>query len=883
MKAPKPAEETGSGSRIEGAMALMSDREVRLAAVLVLGAVLVSGLAAASIAIFALYRAGLGQARQMLHSKAMSLAETMESVTRHSKEFLPAAGMSGRAIAESHTLSQILEAQQSRTALGRTGEFVVGLKEDGGIRYILRRRHEAPSSWHIGPDADIGVPMRLALEGGSGTIITRDYRGATVLAAYHPVRALDLGLVTKVDLAELREPYLRAAGISLLIILLLLPAGAALPAKQAAKLVDRIRKANAALVDSYRAELTLSRLLRLGMGRSPLNVILDEALGLVVSVPWLSLERKGGIFLRRGDELCLAVHQGDIAQLRSCCEAASSGEGRRSGDIPEPEQWPAETGRGLCLPIRSGGRDLGVICLYRLTGAEPLPANARFLRSAADVLAVIIDRRRTEEALQESDTRFRQMAESVDCGFWLADPELKAIHYVNCRLAELWGRSVDEMMRGDGSWLGFIHPKDRERIAGVARSRIRSEPVEEEFTVVRPDGRERILSFRSSPVRGPGGETIRLAGITTDVTEARERDFAIERSGKQLLEVQRIAKIGGWEWDPHNDRGEHSRQFHEVFGLAPGTFDGSLAAFLALVHPEDRDAVASGIRRAEREKKPFELAYRIRRPDGEERHIIDRGETIRDKAGRVTRLVGTVQDVTERRRLEEIAQQSEKLSAVGQLAAGVAHELNNPLGVILGFAQSAARRIEEGDRLELPIRSIEREALRCKGLVQNLLAFSRKTAGDFGKVDLSEAVREVLSLVEIQVRVRSAVLDADIQPDLWVNGSSQALQQVVINLAGNALDAMERGGRVSIGLRREEAGSEPRAVLSVQDTGKGIPKDVQRRMFEPFFTTKEVGKGTGLGLSLVHETVTKHGGTIQCDSGPSRGTLFTVHLPLIHV
>lgn len=238
-----------------------------------------------------------------------------------------------------------------------------------------------------------------------------------------------------------------------------------------------------------------------------------------------------------------------------------------------------------------------------------------------------------------------------------------------------------------------------------------------------------------------------------------------------------------------------------------------------------------------------------------------------------------LQNLTDRKKLEESVRQFEKMSAVGQLAAGVAHEINNPLGVILGFAQSMARRIPGDHPLSLPVKSIEREALRCKNLVQDLLAFSRQSKARMEEFDLNEAVRSTLSIVEAQARVKSVEISKELGDAKRVLGDKNQIQQVIVNLCNNAIDAIAKGGKIVVRTRGE--GADGRSIaLEVEDNGSGIPEEIKDKIFDPFFTTKEVGKGTGLGLSLVYEIVQRHKGTIKFRSEAGRGTTFTILLPV---
>lgn len=232
-------------------------------------------------------------------------------------------------------------------------------------------------------------------------------------------------------------------------------------------------------------------------------------------------------------------------------------------------------------------------------------------------------------------------------------------------------------------------------------------------------------------------------------------------------------------------------------------------------------------------------------------------------------------------KLHKTLLQSEKMSAVGQLAAGISHEINNPLGVILGFAQSLAKKIIPGEPLELPIKSIEREAKRCKHLVQDLLTFSRTSALDRIPLELNVLVESVVNLVEAHAKIINVEVKKDFAKGLpLILGNSNQIQQVIINLANNALDAMPQLGTLTFRTQKVEKNHNHYAEIQIQDTGHGIPKDIQPKIFDPFFTTKEPGKGTGLGLSLAYEIVQKHSGTIEVESEENRGTIFHVLFPL---
>ncbi|HBA61466.1 MAG TPA: hypothetical protein DCZ92_11755 [Elusimicrobia bacterium] len=237
-------------------------------------------------------------------------------------------------------------------------------------------------------------------------------------------------------------------------------------------------------------------------------------------------------------------------------------------------------------------------------------------------------------------------------------------------------------------------------------------------------------------------------------------------------------------------------------------------------------------------------------------------------------------DLREIRALQASMLQAEKMGAVGQLAAGVAHEINNPLGVILGFAQGLVKRIKADDLMAMPLRSIEREAVRCKNLVQDLLVFSRSSKLEEELLDLNAVLTSALSLIVARAKTQGVELRWEMSPELpRIPANKNKLQQVLINLANNAMDAMPAGGSLTVGTSL--SGERPGYVeIRVRDTGQGIPEAIQAKIMEPFFTTKPEGKGTGLGLSISYGIIQQHRGTIKVESREGEGTVFLIALPV---
>jgi PAS domain S-box-containing protein len=334
-----------------------------------------------------------------------------------------------------------------------------------------------------------------------------------------------------------------------------------------------------------------------------------------------------------------------------------------------------------------------------------------------------------------------------------------------------------------------------------------------------------------------------------------------------------------------------SRNIEALTGYPPAEIEtGAMAWWLAGIHPDDRARVRDAARTV-LEKGVADMEFRFRRKDGTWFWVRDERRLLHDAEGRATEVVGSWMDVTSRVHLEEQLRQSQKMEAVGQLAGGVAHDFNNLLTVISGNCDLILSGTSADDPHRGPLSDIRAAGERAANLTRQLLAFSRKQVLAPRLVD----VHDVISDMERMLR-RLIGEDVDLVTDLaadpsWVKVDPGQLEQVVVNLAVNARDAMPRGGRITIGTRTrdarepvdlEETGGRrgrPGVAISISDTGEGISPEVRLRLFEPFFTTKAVGKGTGLGLATVYGIVKQSGGDITVDSEPGRGATFTVVLP----
>jgi PAS domain S-box-containing protein len=389
-----------------------------------------------------------------------------------------------------------------------------------------------------------------------------------------------------------------------------------------------------------------------------------------------------------------------------------------------------------------------------------------------------------------------------------------------------------------------------------------------------------------------------LAGCTAFVwlvmLVANRKAARLRRSGEHLALAQRVSATGSFELDLRTRSITWSDETYRIFGIQPGVGPLNQDVLEQLVVPEDRQRLRDQIAAVESTGRSDPVwEYRIRRPDGGVRILQREVELARDPKGRPEKLVGVVKDVTAlraaERRSEELERQllhSQKLEALGTLAGGVAHDLNNTLMPILALANLVLEELPEESPLRADIETILRAGGRARDLVKQILAFSRKQDFARAAVDLAAVTREALRMLRAGLPAR---IDIEEQiatvPKLY--GDAGELEQAVVNLVTNAAQAIgEEAGRiiVSVGRGSSDGSGEngaPSVCLSVADTGCGIDDATLDRLFEPFFTTKRVGEGTGLGLSVVHGIVTRHGGRIEVHSRPGHGSEFIVTLPAL--
>jgi PAS domain S-box-containing protein len=334
-----------------------------------------------------------------------------------------------------------------------------------------------------------------------------------------------------------------------------------------------------------------------------------------------------------------------------------------------------------------------------------------------------------------------------------------------------------------------------------------------------------------------------------------------------------------------------SPAFEQIWGRTCQSIYDHPDSFLESVHPDDRASMSASMTDKEN-TGGYDGKYRIIRPDGSVRWIWARDYPVRDKLGNLKRLVGIAEDITDKKQLEAQFIEAQKMEVIGQLAAGVAHDFNNVLGVIMGYSELIAQDVEKDSPLQSFTEEIRLAAERASSLTRQLLVFSRKEVVQAVVIDLNETVRNMDRMLRRLVDENVEVTMTYEKQGGYIKADAGYVWQVLMNLVVNARDAMSAGGKLSIETSLailDEVHAQSHVgthageymVLSVSDTGIGMTQEVKDRLFEAFFTTKPIGKGTGLGLVTCQTIVRQCGGHIEVDTVQKGGTTFKVYFPKV--
>jgi len=552
--------------------------------------------------------------------------------------------------------------------------------------------------------------------------------------------------------------------------------------------------------------------------------------------------------------------------------------------------------------ISSNGDLLGTIANYGNKLGEPSADNLRVLEWSARIAAIAIERKKaeqqlqekheqldsqneelrtineelqaTEEELQNSQERLERMFESVTDGISVINLN-GIITKVNERSVQMHGFASEDDMLGRNAF-DLVAPQDHERIAADIRKALKEGLSRGgEYTMLRVDGSEFPGELSTSVLKDGRGNVIGHISIARDITYRKQMEelfktvtnsspvgIYILQNGKFQLANPQFQKLTGYSEE-------------ELAKIDPMT----------LVLPEDRDKVRKKAISMLKGELPSPYQFRVRNKAGDTRWVIETVTSIPYRGRRAT--LGNYIDITERKQAEERENQLQqelnlagRLASIGQLAAGVAHEINNPLTGVIGFSHLMLSR-DIPDDMKQDLQVIHSEAQRVAKIVENLLVFAhqRKTGREY--LAINDIITRVLELRAYEMKVNNIEVETQLTPDLPATiADAGQLQQVFLNIILNAEYFMTKGhNKGKLLVKTERIDGKIRA--SFTDDGAGISKENLDKIFNPFFTTKEVGKGTGLGLSICHGIITQHQGRIYAESELGKGATFVIELPIV--
>ena len=556
--------------------------------------------------------------------------------------------------------------------------------------------------------------------------------------------------------------------------------------------------------------------------------------------------------------------------------------------------------------LGSGGEVLGTFAAYHRQPCVPNPENGGDLGMAAQFTAIAIEHDRAAQALRTSESmllaKSRTLEATLECmeqGLMMVNPD-RVVEICNRRAIELldlpsqlmasrptfaqvlehqW--SIDEFAHTPADIVEFVR-------SGGTLDQPRC------YERLRPNGR--TIEVLSVPISGGG-----MLRTYTDITERKRGELALRESEERLQRALDASRLALWDLDLNSGAIYLSEAWAEMLGGERAVTRTTFDALTALVPDGDQARITVAMRDALRGATPgYSVEHQVRTSDGQTLWIRSQGRVVEfDADRRAVRAVGTNLDITEQKRseaarglLESRLREAQKLEAIGTLAAGIAHDFNNIMAAILGNVAFALQDVGAGHPAEAHLEQISKAGQRARSLVQQILAFSRNEPRSFRLQTLGPMVEETVAILRSMTNGAAQICTVVPRQPLTVLANATQLQQVLMNLGTNALQALPGGtGQIELGIEQAVLADDgaPRpgelapglyAHVWVRDDGCDMDEDTRQRIFEPFFTTKPVGQGTGLGLAVAHGIVAAHGGALTVVTAAGAGSTFHLYLPL---
>ena len=502
----------------------------------------------------------------------------------------------------------------------------------------------------------------------------------------------------------------------------------------------------------------------------------------------------------------------------------------------------------------------------------------------------IEDRKQAEENLRRSEAYLAEAQKLTHTGSWAVNVATGERSHSSAEHFRLFGFDPERGVPSGKELLQRIHPEDRDRTRETFERAVGERAdVEVDYRAVLPDGTIKFLRSVGHPVFTAAGDLVEYIGTTMDVTERKLAEEALRQREKELREVQDLAQLGSWQWDPELDVVTWSEEMYRIFGRAPDLPAPSRKEQAQLFTPESWERSQRAVNAALRDGTPYALVdLEMVRPDGTTGWVSARGEVQHDDAGRIVRLRGTLMDITERKRAEEALQKAQaelahvtRVATLGAMTASISHEINQPLGAIVNNANAclrwlAASKLEEARQSAILIAA---DGHRASEIIARIRALAQKAPTRKDWFDINKAIHEVIALARSEVQGNRVSLKTQLGGDLPpILGDRIQLQQVLLNLIMNAIEAMRGVDEGPRELWVDSKRVESREVLiAVRDSGPGLDAKSLDHLFEAFYTTKP--EGLGMGLAISRSIIEAHGGRLWATANAPHGAVFQFTLP----
>ena len=786
-------------------------QRLTLVAIMILVALSVTG-----ISMYSFHTEHLKDHRDELIHIVESRARLIEAVARFDKQY--SSNYPGGT--REATISQIRDAQENFAGFDETGEFMLGQKNGEEIVFLLTPRHQqATLPIRIPMAGKQAEPMRRALRGAKGTIVAQDYRGVEVLAAYQYIKELDLGLVAKVDVSEIYEPFIQAGifvGVGGLIFILI---GTMVFFKVSGPLVQSIKDKEKQL-DSV---LTGAEVFFWDWKIKTDEVVHDPR--------WSGFLGYDEEEIKSTLQQCIdLVHPGDLPkvqrELDDHIQGISSFIDVEYRALKKSGEWTWILDRGKILERDNDGKPLRAYGTYQS----------------------IQERKDADQALQESEERLELALEGGAIRFWDWNIKTGQLIFDENWIKDL-GYDKDEIKNTFEQWELLTHPDDLPGTRETINAHLKGKThlYEAEYRVLHKSGHWLWTLDRGRIVeKNMDGKPIRFCGTFLDITERKKAEEALSESEKDLSHAQEIANLGNWVWEIPKNELRWSNQIFRIFGLNKQKFGATYEAFLERVHPEDRQMVDNAVNKAFVEGTPYNIEHRITLLDGSEKIVHELAEVEFDSSQKPIKMIGTVQDITERKRSEEkIAEAqkqlvaSQKLAGIGELTAGVSHEVLNPVNIISVHTQMLQKKVTDNPYVQEFCKKTRHEIDRIQKIMGSLLEFSRRGNIELETGHMRDAIEKVLALIEKEFKLDNIEIVRDWCDTLVdISYDPDKIRQVYLNLLNNAKHSMPDGGTITVGCKAVKEREKKFHQFSFSDTGTGMNEETRLRLFEPFYTTK---------------------------------------------